>query len=105
MAARSSSAGRWRAVRCGESMDAIIKRANLVAVIDHLESLDLVRRDPSATDRRSNRLQLTVAGERALKRAVDDQPKHEARITRLLGVAGRAALIKQLVKLCELGRT
>jgi DNA-binding MarR family transcriptional regulator len=81
-----------------------IKRANLVAVIDHLESLDLVRRDPSATDRRSNRLELTAAGGRALKRAVADQAKHEARITRLLGAAGRAALIKQLVRLCELGR-
>jgi DNA-binding MarR family transcriptional regulator len=80
-----------------------IKRANLVAVIDHLESLELVRRDPSRTDRRSNRLQLTAGGERALKKAVDDLAKHEARITSLLGVAGRAALLKQLAKLCELG--
>jgi DNA-binding MarR family transcriptional regulator len=80
-----------------------IKRANLVAVIDNLESLDLVRRDPSTTDRRSNRLQLTAVGERVLKRAIDDQAKHEARLTRLLGAAGRAALIRQLTKLCELG--
>lgn len=80
-----------------------IKRANLVAVIDHLESLELVRRDPSATDRRSNRLQLTADGERALKKALDDQAKHEARITSLLGVSGRATLLKQLAKLCELG--
>jgi|SRR5882757_2560123 DNA-binding MarR family transcriptional regulator len=80
-----------------------IKRANLVAVIDHFESLELVRRDSSATDRRSNRLQLTAGGERALKKAVDDLAKHEARITSLLGVAGRAALMKQLAKLCELG--
>src|ERR1700684_3561937 len=35
-----------------------IKRANLVAVIDHLEELDLARREPSKTDRRSNRLRL-----------------------------------------------
>jgi DNA-binding MarR family transcriptional regulator len=79
-----------------------IKRPNLVAVIDHLESLDLVRRDPSATDRRSNRLQLTAAGDRALKKAIEDEAKHEARVTRLLGAAGRAALLKQLAKLCEL---
>jgi DNA-binding MarR family transcriptional regulator len=81
-----------------------IKRANLVAVIDHLESLKLVRRDPSATDRRSNRLQLTAAGERALQKATECQIKHEARITRLLGAPGRAALLDQLAKLCELGR-
>jgi DNA-binding MarR family transcriptional regulator len=81
-----------------------IKRANLVAVIDHLESLGLARRDLSATDRRSNRLQLTVAGQRALRTAVETQAKQEARITRLLGVAGRRALLKQLAKLCELKR-
>jgi hypothetical protein len=46
---------------------------------------------------------LTAGGERALKKAVDDLAKHEARITSLLGVAGRAALMKQLAKLCELG--
>jgi DNA-binding MarR family transcriptional regulator len=81
-----------------------IKRANLVAVIDHLESLELVRRSPSATDRRSNRLALTPAGERARREATLDQAKHEARITRLLGATGRMALLKQLAKLCELGR-
>jgi DNA-binding MarR family transcriptional regulator len=79
-----------------------IKRANLVAVIDHLESLGLARRDLSATDRRSNRLQLTVAGQRALQTAVETQAKQEARITRLLGADGRRALLKQLAKLCEL---
>jgi len=79
-----------------------IKRANLVPVIDHLESLGLVRRDASATDRRSNRLHLTPAGQRALQNALNDQAEHEARITRLLGIAGRRALLKQLAKLCEL---
>jgi DNA-binding MarR family transcriptional regulator len=57
------------------------------------------------SDRRSNRLQLTAVGERVLKRAIDDQAKHEERLTRLLGAAGRAALIRQLTKLCELGRS
>ena len=81
-----------------------IKRANLVPVIDHLESLGLVRRDASATDRRSNRLHLTPAGQRALQNALNDQAEHEARITRLIGIAGRRALLKQLAKLCELGK-
>jgi DNA-binding MarR family transcriptional regulator len=79
-----------------------IKRANLVAVIDHLESLGLARRVPSATDRRSNRLQLTASGQRALKTALDDQARQEARIIDLLGVAGRRTLLRQLAKLCEL---
>jgi DNA-binding MarR family transcriptional regulator len=79
-----------------------IKRANLVAVIDHLESLGLVRRDSSLKDRRSNHLHLTPAGQRALRSALEDQALHEARITRLLGIAGRRALLKQLAKLCEL---
>jgi len=81
-----------------------IKRANLVAVIDDLESLELVRRSPSATDRRSNRLELTPAGIRALRQSTRDLEKHEARITRLLGAAGRVILLEQLAKLCALGR-
>ncbi len=79
-----------------------IKRANLVAVIDRFEALDLVRREASTTDRRTNRLQLTNAGQRALQNALAAQAEHEARITSLLGTAGRLALLKQLAKLCEL---
>jgi hypothetical protein len=42
-------------------------------------------------------------GERhALRGALDDQALHEARITRLLGIAGRRNLLKQLAKLCQL---
>ncbi len=79
-----------------------IKRANLVAAIDTLESLGLVRRDASVTDRRSNRLHLTTAGQRSLQTARAAQAEHEARITRLLGSSGKRALLKQLSKLCEL---
>ena len=82
-----------------------IKRANLVSAIDALETLGLVRRDASVTDRRSNRLQLTPTGQRALQAALDTQAEHEARITRLLGTTGKRALLKQLAKLCDLGKT
>ena len=82
-----------------------IKRANLVAAIDALESQGLVRRDASTTDRRSNRLQLTSAGQRALQAALDTQAQHEARITRLLGTAGKRSLLKHLAKLCALRST
>ncbi len=81
-----------------------IKRANLVAVIDHFESLGLARREASATDRRSNALHLTPAGEQALRRGLEDQAEHEARVTRLLGAAGRAHLLEQLEMLCTLGK-
>jgi DNA-binding MarR family transcriptional regulator len=79
-----------------------IKRANLVAAIDELESQGLVRRAASAADRRANRLHLTPAGRRALKRARDDQAVHEARIARLLGAAGRKALLEKLTQLSKL---
>jgi DNA-binding MarR family transcriptional regulator len=81
-----------------------VKRANLVAVIDRFEELDLARREASATDRRSNRLRLTGAGQKALAHAIEDQAKHEAKIGKLLGAEGKRALLKQLAKLCELGR-
>ena len=82
-----------------------IKRANLVAVIGSMPvgPLKLVSRQPSPTDRRSNRLHLNPAGERALKKSIADQARHEARITRLLGPTGRTELLKLLAKLCKLG--
>lgn len=82
-----------------------VKRANLVAAIDELESLGLMRREASSSDRRSNQLQLTAAGERALHKVLVDQAAHEERITRLLGAGGRRALLKQLAKLCGLPKT
>jgi DNA-binding MarR family transcriptional regulator len=82
-----------------------IKRANLVAAIDTLASLEMVRREASETDRRANRLHLTPIGQRALQAALDDQAEHEARITRLLGAAGRRNLLKQLAKLSKLRKT
>ena len=81
-----------------------IKRANLVAVIDHFESLGLARRQASATDRRSNALYLTPAGEQALHAGFEDQAGHEARVTKLLGVEGRAQFLAQLATLCKLGK-
>ena len=79
-----------------------IKRANLVVAIDHLESLKLVRRAASAADRRTNRLHLTAAGQRALQQALKTQAAQEARIIHLLGTAGRKALLKHLALLSQL---
>ncbi len=79
-----------------------IKRANLVVAIDQLEFLGLVRREASAADRRTNRLHLTAAGQRALQQALEIQAALEARIIRLLGTSGRKALLKQLAQLSKL---
>lgn len=57
-----------------------LDRSTMVAVIDHLEARALVERRASPTDRRSNALVLTPAGEALLtlmKRRIKD---HEARI-------------------------
>jgi DNA-binding MarR family transcriptional regulator len=80
-----------------------IKRANLVAVLDHFEALGLARREACADDRRANRLYLTPLGERALQTAREAQREHEARITQALGSAGRRELLVLLEKLRALG--
>ena len=43
--------------------------------------------------------------QRALQTALDTQAEHDVRITRVLGAAGKRALLKQLAKLCELRET
>jgi DNA-binding MarR family transcriptional regulator len=81
-----------------------IKRANLVTVLDDFEARGLARREACADDRRANRLFLTPSGERALLMACEAQREHEARITQLLGVAGRRELLVLLEKLRALGK-
>jgi DNA-binding MarR family transcriptional regulator len=81
-----------------------IKRANLVAVLDNFEAHGLARREACADDRRANRLYLTALGERALQTAREAQREHEARITQLLGAAGRRELLALLEKLRALGK-
>lgn len=79
-----------------------IQRANLVAVLDELESRGLAERRASARDRRANTLHLTPAGARLLERAMSAQAAHEARIGARLGVNGRAALLRLLERLGEI---
>jgi DNA-binding MarR family transcriptional regulator len=78
-----------------------IKRANLVAVIDELEGRGFVTRVASDTDRRSNSLQLTSEGRRALARASELQESHEATIARRLGIGGYSELLGLLAKLVD----
>ncbi len=57
-----------------------LDRSTMVAVIDHLEARSLVERRASPTDRRSNALVLTPAGEALLKLMKRRIKDHEARI-------------------------
>ena len=57
-----------------------LDRSTMVAVIDQLEGRNLVERRASPTDRRSNALVLTPAGENLLKQLKRRIKSHEARI-------------------------
>jgi DNA-binding MarR family transcriptional regulator len=70
-----------------------IERSTMVAVIDRLERQGLVRRDPSASDRRSYALAVTAAGDRLLARLWPRVREHERRIAAGLDAGEQAVLI------------
>ena len=76
-----------------------IQRTNFVAIVDELQKRGLL--DRRAADRRSNALHLTEAGEAKLAEALALHLAHEKRLGRILGVGGRAALLKQLRTITE----
>jgi DNA-binding MarR family transcriptional regulator len=76
-----------------------IKRANFVTLFDGLQARGLVRRQPSATDRRAVRLYLTEAGAQAMERIEELVAAHEARVSAALGEQGRAHLLALLARL------
>ncbi len=76
-----------------------IKRANFVTLFDGLQARGLVRRLPSATDRRAVRLYLTPAGAVAMQRIEQLVGAHEARVNAALGEDGRAQLLGLLARL------
>lgn len=78
-----------------------VQRPNLVAIIDQLEARNLVRRDPSPSDRRSHALRLTTAGEALLKEARLAQSAHEARLTAALDGADREVVMTALRRIAD----
>ncbi len=77
-----------------------ILRPNFVAMLDGLESRDLLARIRSANDRRSHILELTDKGRSVLARAKRlVATKHEARLNELLGPDSRTALLEMLAKI------
>jgi DNA-binding MarR family transcriptional regulator len=73
-----------------------LDRSTMVAVIDQLESRGLVERRASPTDRRSNALVLTAAGEKLLKQLKRRVKLHEARIAEAMTPEESATLVKLL---------
>lgn len=76
-----------------------IERSTMVAVIDRLQDRGWVARTASATDRRTNALALTAAGEEVLARATPMVEAHEREIAAALGPGERQVLIDLLARI------
>ncbi len=74
-------------------------RSTLVQIIDRLERRDLVRRRPSAQDRRSHALVLTEAGTALLAELKALSDEHEATVAQPLGDTERRTLMALLERL------
>lgn len=76
-----------------------IARSGAVLLVDALESMELVRRLPSPTDRRAFGLVLTETGRKTLKDATAAVCAHDARIAAGLSDAEQTVLKRLLDKL------
>jgi DNA-binding MarR family transcriptional regulator len=79
-----------------------ILRPNFVAMLDGLESRDLLTRMRSPSDRRSHVLMLTDKGRATLARAKKlVATRHEARLIELLGPGEHKALLGMMAKIAN----
>jgi DNA-binding MarR family transcriptional regulator len=79
-----------------------ILRPNFVAMLDGLESRDLLTRMRSPSDRRSHVLMLTDKGRATLARAKKlVTTRHESRLVELLGPSEHKALLGMMAKIAE----
>ena len=74
-----------------------VDRTTMVALIDALESKDLVARRPDAADRRRNVVELTAAGRNTLRRATRASDQAEQRLLADLDEA-EAAQLRSLLR-------
>ena len=80
-----------------------IKRTNLVAMIDELESRGLARREEVPGDRRSHALVLTPAGAELMPKLHDLSDAHEHRLILSLGGARHKEMLRVMATLaCDL---
>ena len=75
--------------------------SRLVLLLDELESAGLVERRPSASDRRSHRLQLTAGGRRALEAVGAAAQEHQKEVCAGLTAREVALLRGLLVRIAE----
>jgi DNA-binding MarR family transcriptional regulator len=75
--------------------------SRLVALIDALEQRGLVAREPHATDRRLNTLQLTDEGRRALSEIGQAARAHDDMVCKALDAEERAELGRLLKKVAD----
>jgi DNA-binding MarR family transcriptional regulator len=75
-----------------------ISLPNMILWLDRVSSKGLVEREPSRSDRRSNHLRLTAAGEREAKEATAALISAEATVLDSLSVGERAILLELLHK-------
>ena len=73
-----------------------IDRSSVVPLLDRLEGLDLIRRTPHASDRRTHALALTENGVATIRRLLPVLDAHERRIAADLSASERRALMRLL---------
>ena len=73
-----------------------IERARLVHLLNSLERRKLLRRVPSATDRRSHALHLTAKGEDSLRKFRRLAAQHERHVAEKIGKENRERLLQIL---------
>jgi DNA-binding MarR family transcriptional regulator len=76
-----------------------VAQSRVVALVDSLESADLISRERSASDRRSQVLQVTAAGRDLLANLRTAAETQEADLTEGLSAADRDQLYELLLKL------
>ena len=73
-----------------------VERARLVHLLDSLEGRKLVKRVPSATDRRSHALHLTAHGQHSLRKFKKLAAEHERHVAEKIGKQNRERLLQIL---------
>lgn len=73
-----------------------IDRSSVVPLLDRLEGLDLIRRTPHASDRRTHALALTDNGAGLIRRILPPLEAHERRIAAGLSASERRLLMQLL---------
>jgi len=78
------------------------KQPTMSRIIDRMEDVDLVRRQPGAADRRSTLVSITATGKRLIKPLLTLAKRHEREVLAPFGADNAKVLIEVLQKLIAL---